>query len=98
MPFNFCDLMGLAHDKIDGRSCFRLRVPKDLNETKERFKPRKLPYAAPFRFRLRRVDGSEVWTNIQGTAIHTAGGAVAAISATVTSAEPSVEPQTPIKS
>jgi hypothetical protein len=37
------------------------------------------------------------WMDIQGTAIQTAGGAIAAISATVTLA-PLVGPQTPIRS
>ena len=30
MPFTFSDLVGGAHDKIDGRSCFRLRVPPEI--------------------------------------------------------------------
>ena len=42
----------------------------------------------PFRLRLRRLDGSSVWVDIQGAALETAKGEVYAISATITAVEP----------
>src|SRR5262249_21496595 len=45
-------------------------------------------HAQPFRFRLRRRDSSPIWADIQGAALQTANRQVYAISATVSSAEP----------
>jgi len=81
----FCDLVGLEHDKVPGMSCFDFVFPEDLDEARKLFEANKLPSnAVPFRFRLRRWDGTEVWTDIQGSALQTAGGKVYGISATVT--------------
>jgi PAS domain S-box-containing protein len=85
---HFCDLVGVEHDKIAGRSCFDFVFPEDMNDAKERFQVNKLPYAKPFRFRLRRSDGTAHWTDIQGTTLQTSGGEIYAISATITLAEP----------
>jgi PAS domain S-box-containing protein len=83
----FCDLVGIEHDKIDRKSCFDFVFPEDLDEAKHRFEANKLPHAKPFRFRVRRVDGTGIWTDIQGAALQSAGGEVYAITATITSAE-----------
>jgi PAS domain S-box-containing protein len=83
----FCDLVGVEHDKIAGMSCFDFVFPEDMEAAKARFEENKRPDAAPFRFRLRRVDGFEVWADIQGTAIRPARGEIYAISATVTAVE-----------
>ena len=58
-----------------------------MDEARKLFEANKLPHATPFRFRLRRVDGSEVWTDIQGSAMQTAQGDIYAISATITVTE-----------
>ena len=83
----FCDLVGVEHDRVAGMSCFDFVFPEDMAEARKLFEANKLPHAAPFRFRLQRVDGSEVRTDIQGNAMQTARGEVYAISATVTLAE-----------
>jgi PAS domain S-box-containing protein len=80
----FCDLVGLDHDKVPGMSCFDFVFPADMDEARKLFEANKLPHAAPFRFRLRRWDGTAVWTDIQGSALQTALGRVYGISATVT--------------
>jgi len=80
----FCDLVGLDHDKVPGMSCFDFVFPADMDEARKLFELNKLPQAAPFRFRLRRWYGTEVWTDIQGSAMQTASGQVYGISATVT--------------
>jgi len=55
-------------------SCFDFVFPEDIDEARKLLEANKLPHAKPFRFRLRRVDGSEVWTDIQGSALQTAQG------------------------
>src|ERR1043165_1332056 len=76
----FCDLVGLDHESVPGMSCFDFVFPDDMDAAKKLFELNKLPQAAPFRFRLRRWDGTEVWTDIQGTVLQTAGGKVYGIS------------------
>jgi PAS domain S-box-containing protein len=84
----FCDLVGVEHDKIAGMSCFDFVFREDMDEAKKLFEANKLAHAKPFRFRLRRADGNELCTDIQGSALQTAHGLVYAVSATVTLAEP----------
>ena len=94
----FCDVVGLEHDKVSGMSWFDFVFPEDMDEARKIFDANKLPHAEPFRFRLRRSDGSGVWTDIQGNAMQTAGGDIYGVSATVTLAEsvnPSFDPQLP---
>ena len=88
----FCDLVGVEHDKIQARSCFDFVFPEDMNDAIERFETDKLPHAKPFRFRLRRSDGTAVLTDIQGNAMQTAQGEVYGISATVTLSQTPAEP------
>jgi PAS domain S-box-containing protein len=56
----FCDLVGVEYDQAHDKSCFEFVFQEDLDEAKERFATNKLPHASPFRFRLRRVDGTAV--------------------------------------
>lgn len=90
----FCDLVGVEHDKIAGMSCFDFVFLEDMEEARKLFEVSKLPHTTAFRFRLRRVDGSEVWADIQGSALQTAQGEVHAMTATVTFTEPAIEPHT----
>jgi PAS domain S-box-containing protein len=83
----FCDLVGIAHDKIAGMSCFDFVYPEDMNEAQNQFELNKEPNAEPFRFRLRRLDGDPVWVDTQGAVLRAAYGDVYAISATVTAAD-----------
>jgi hypothetical protein len=68
-------------------SCFDFVYPEDMNEAQNRFELNKKPNPEPFRFRLRRVDGSPVGADIQGAALSVAHGNVYAIFATVTAAD-----------
>jgi len=84
----FCDLVGVEHDKVARMSYLDFVFAEDKHEAKRIFEENKPPRAAPFR--LRRLDGSPVWVDIQGAALHTAKGEVYAISATITAVEPLV--------
>ena len=83
----FCDLVGLEHNKIAGRSYFDFVFPEEVQEAKNRFEPCKFVIPLPFRFRLRTSMGAPVWTAIQCSPMQTASGEVYAISATITAAE-----------
>jgi PAS domain S-box-containing protein len=80
----FCDLVGVEHSHIAGRSCFDFVFPEDKEEAMKLLEANKLPHAMPFRFRLRRSDGTEVWATIQGSALKTAAGEVYGLTATIT--------------
>jgi PAS domain S-box-containing protein len=83
----FCDIVGVEHDKVAGMSCFDFVFPEDMDAARKLFETNGLPHADPFRFRLRRLNGTEIWTDIQAAPVQTAKGDVYAITATVTTAK-----------
>jgi len=89
-----CDLLGVELDKITGMSCFDFVFPKDLKAAKRALDLNKMPHAAPFRARLRKVDGTPIWADVQGTTMQTAQGEAYGISATITAAESEVRKRT----
>ena len=74
------DLLGVDFDKIMGMSCFDFVFPEDMEAAKRALDVNKIPNAAPFRFRLRRADGTPMWVDI---AMRPANGEAYAISATI---------------
>ena len=88
------DLLGVSFDKITGMSCFDFVFPEDMQAAKRAFEVNKIPNARAFRFRLRRVDGTPIWADIQGNAMHPAHGEVYAISATITAIQPNTRKRT----
>ena len=82
----FCDLVGVAHDKVAGTSYFDFVFPEDMGAARKLFETNVLPHD-PLRLRLRRLNGTEIWTDIQAAPIQTAGGDVYAITVTVTTAK-----------
>jgi len=84
----FCDLIGVKHDRVAGMSCFDFVFPEDMDAAPDLFAWMKFPLADPLRFRLRRLDGTEVWTNIQSVPLKTGEtGRIYAITATITAAD-----------
>src|SRR5215510_10207170 len=83
----FCDLVGVEHDKVARMSYLDFVFAEDVHEAKQIFEHNNSSRAAPFRLRLRRLDGSPVWVDVQGVALETARGEVYAISATITVVE-----------
>ena len=80
----FCDLVGVAHDKIAGTSYFDFVFPEDMDAARKLFVTNSLPHANALRFRLRRLDGTEIWTDIQAVPMLRPPGSAYAITATVT--------------
>ena len=89
------DLLGVDFDKITGMSCFDFVFPEDMEAAKRAFEVNKIPNAKPFRFRLRRADGTPIWADIRGNAMQPVHGAVYAISATIVAVEPKSRKRTP---
>jgi PAS domain S-box-containing protein len=81
------DLLGVEFDKITGMSCFDFVFSEDMDAAKRALDVNKIPNAAPFRFRLRRADGTPIWADIQGVAMQPPHGEVYAISATIVAVE-----------
>ena len=79
----FCELVNIHYSKIAGMSYFDFVFPDDLSAAKQSFKINKAK-ADPFSFRLRRMDGTPVWVDIQFTAMKSSGGNVYALSAAIT--------------
>src|SRR5215831_3520936 len=82
----FCDLVGVEHNKIAGKSCFDFVFAEDMDAARKLFDTNLLPHANPLRFRLRHVDGTGICTDIQAAPMQTSHGDVYAITATVTTA------------
>ena len=82
----FCDLVGIEQDRVAGMSWFDFVFREDVRAAWDLFVTDKLPHADPLRFRLRRLDGSAVWTEIQTSHLQTPGGRTYAVAATVTKA------------
>jgi PAS domain S-box-containing protein len=82
----FCDLVGIKPAEVAGRSWFEFVFPEDMQAARELFKAAKLPHVDPLRFRFRRLDGTEVWTDVQAAHVEAADGRIYAITATITTA------------
>jgi PAS domain S-box-containing protein len=75
----FCDLVGVQHDKVAGMSFFDFVFPEDRDAARNLFETTTLPHADPIGFRLRRRDGTEVWTSIQAAPLKEPKGLIATI-------------------
>lgn len=82
----FCDLVGIEHNKVAGMPWFDFVFAEDMEAARDLFEAAKLPHADPVRFRVRRLDGSEVWTDIQAAHLEASDGRIYAVTATVTAA------------
>ena len=88
----FCDLVGIKHDKIARMSFFDFVFPEDVGTARNLFETTKIRHADSLRFRFRRLDGAEVWTDIQTVPLRAGGGTgrIYAITATITAADGNV--------
>jgi len=90
----FSDLVGIDYTRVAGMSFFDLVFPEDLEKTKELLELNKNSQAQPFRFRLRAVDGTEVWANVQLASAQTPSDVLWGLRAMVTAAEPATAKET----
>jgi len=68
------EILGTTASDLVGKDSFLYVFPEDLPAAERLFASKQAGSAAPFRFRLRRVDSSNVWVDVQGTPMHDVAG------------------------
>lgn len=67
-------MLGTTTSDLLGKDSFLFVFPEDLDAAKELFASKQAGSRAPFRFKLRRLDGCPVWTDVQPTPMRNASG------------------------
>ena len=86
----FCDLVGIEHTKVAGMSFFDFVFPEDIDKARELFEPYKKPPERQFRFRLRALNGVEVWADIRCAPARVASGDLCGVTAMISAADSEV--------
>ena len=66
---SMAELLGTSPSEMIGQPSFAYLFPADLEAAQRLFDARKGGRANPFRFRLRKKDGTALWVDVQGTPI-----------------------------
>ena len=61
------EILGTSTAEMIGKPSFTYVFPEDVEDAQRLFASKSRGDAMPFRFRLRRDDGSTVWVDVQGT-------------------------------
>ena len=68
------EILGTSPSEMVGRPSFTYVFPEDVDAAQRLFEAKIRGDTKPFHFKLRRVDGSAVWVDVQGTPMHNAVG------------------------
>jgi PAS domain S-box-containing protein len=68
------EILGATVLELMGQHSFDYLFPEDVAAAARLFESKKRGDTSPFRFRLRRRDGSPTWVEVQGTPMHDATG------------------------
>jgi PAS domain S-box-containing protein len=68
------EILGTSPPEMVGCPSFVYVFPEDVEAAQRLFDAKVRGDKKPFRFRLRRKDGSAVWADVQGTPMHNAAG------------------------
>jgi PAS domain S-box-containing protein len=68
------EILGTSQSEMIGQPSFTYLFPEDVEAAQRLFDVKKGGSANPFRFRLRRKDGTALWVDVQGTPMHDAEG------------------------
>lgn len=68
------EILGVNMYDLIGQPSFEYLYPEDVEAAQKLFDGKRQGDKTPFRFRLRRKDGSAIWVNVQGTPMHNAAG------------------------
>ena len=77
-------ILGTTPADLIGENSFTYVFPQDLPAANQLFASKQSGSAAPFHFRLRRVDGEPIWVDVQGTPMKNAAGQFTGIVGTFT--------------
>jgi PAS domain S-box-containing protein len=69
------EILGTSPSQMVGQPSFTYVFPEDVEQAQRLFEIKKHGGIDPFRFKLRRQDGSSVWVDVQGTPMHNSVGA-----------------------
>jgi PAS domain S-box-containing protein len=83
-----CEILGTSATKLASTDSLRFVFPEDLPAAQRLFSSKQAGSSAPFRFKLRREDGSSIWVDVQGTPLYTSDGQFDGIVGTFTVCEP----------
>jgi PAS domain S-box-containing protein len=68
------EILGTTASELNGQDSFHYVFPEDMAAAQRLFATKQAGSRAPFHFRLRRADGSQIWVDVQGTPLHNAAG------------------------
>lgn len=69
-----CAILGAEPSDLIGKPSFDYVFPEDVETAQKLFESKQRGDPSPFRFRLRRKDGSAIWVNVQGTPMRNVEG------------------------
>ncbi len=81
---HMAEILGTTPSEMKGQPSFDYLFPEDVAAAQRLFDFKKAGNPAPFRFRLRRKDGSAIWVDVQGTPLYNAAGVFNGIVGTFT--------------
>ena len=66
------EILGTSPSEMVGRESFTYVFPEDRDAAQRLFDAKTRGDTKPFHFKLRRIDGSPVWVDVQGTPLYNA--------------------------
>jgi len=71
---DMAEILGTTVSELLGEDSFQYVFPEDQDAARRLFAVKESGSSAPFRFRLRRVDGRPIWADVQPTPMRNAAG------------------------
>lgn len=71
---DMAEMLGTTISDLLGTDSFLYVFPEDLDAARQLFADKQAGSRAPFHFKLRRVDGSPIWADVQPTPMYNAAG------------------------
>lgn len=71
---DMAEILGTTISDLLGKDSFLYVFPEDLDAARQLFAAKQSGSREPFQFRLRRVDGRPIWTDVQPTPMRNAAG------------------------
>jgi PAS domain S-box-containing protein len=81
----FCDLVHIDFKTVGGKSFFDFVFPEDAEVVKAQLEGTKRSHASPFVLKLKRSDGSPVWTEFRRLPVESTSSEVYAMTITLAS-------------